>query len=122
SAFNTPEGPAAVKSMPDAQQTGNPRAIPAGDLQRTGKVATWPDGPWISTLYFDKTKAEAADDIDVAPMPQHDPNSKAVWAQSHQFSLPTQPSPNPDQRAAALKFILWMSQHSVDWAKAGQVP
>jgi multiple sugar transport system substrate-binding protein len=75
-AFNTPEGRAAVKWMHDMQQTGNPRSVPAGDLQRTGKVATWPDGPWISTLYFDKTKAEAADDIDVAPLPQHDANTK----------------------------------------------
>jgi multiple sugar transport system substrate-binding protein len=72
--------------------------------------------------FFDKSKAPAADDIDAAPFPQHDPAKKAVWGQSHQFSLPTQPNPNPDQRAAALKFILWMSQHSVDWAKAGQVP
>ena len=28
----------------------------AGDLQRTGKVMTWADGPDL-TLYFDKTKA-----------------------------------------------------------------
>jgi len=121
-AFNTPEGRAAVKWMHDAQQTGNPRAIPAGDLQRTGKVATWPDGPWISTLYFDKTKAEAADDIDVAPMPQHDPNSKAVWAQSHQFALPRQKNADPARREATFRFVKWMGEHSVDWAKAGQVP
>jgi multiple sugar transport system substrate-binding protein len=121
-AFNTPEGIAAIKWMRDMQAAGNPKNAPTTDLARTGKVATWADGPWISTLFFDKTKAPAADDIDAAPLPQKDPNKKAVWGQSHQFSLPKQPNPNPDQRAAALKFILWMSQHSVDWAKAGQVP
>jgi multiple sugar transport system substrate-binding protein len=121
-AFNSPEGVAAVKRMHDMQQTGNPKSVPSGDLQRTGKVATWPDGPWISTLYFDKTKAEAADDIDVAPMPQHDPNKPATWAQSHQFALPRQKNPDPAKRDAALRFIKWMGEHSVDWSKAGQVP
>jgi multiple sugar transport system substrate-binding protein len=121
-AFNTPDGVAAVKWMRDMQQKGNPKAVPAGDLQRTGKVATWPDGPWISTLYFDKTKAEAADNIDVAPLPQHDPNHKATWAQSHQFALPRQRNQDPAKREAVFRFIKWMGEHSVDWAKAGQVP
>ncbi|HEY3058993.1 MAG TPA: hypothetical protein VGL99_08490 [Chloroflexota bacterium] len=121
-AFNTPEGVAAVTWMKNMQQKGNPKAVPAGDLQRTGKVATWPDGPWISTLYFDKTKASAADDIDVMPLPQHDPNKKATWAQSHQFALPRQRNPDPAKREAVLRFVKWMGEHSVDWAKAGQVP
>jgi multiple sugar transport system substrate-binding protein len=121
-AFNTPEGIAATKWLVDMQASGNPKNAPTTDLQRTGKVATWADGPWISTLYFDKTKAPAADDIDVAPLPQHDPNKKAVWGQSHQFALPKQSNANPEQRAAVLKFVQWIGQHSVDWAKAGQVP
>jgi multiple sugar transport system substrate-binding protein len=121
-AFNTPEGIAAVKWMHDMQQTGNPKSVPSGDLQRTGKVATWADGPWISTLYFDKTKAEAADDLDVAPIPQHDPAKPAVWAQSHQFALPRQKNADPARREATLRFVKWMGEHSVDWAKAGQVP
>jgi len=121
-AFNTADGRAAVQWMHDMQQTGNPKAVPAGDLQRTGKVATWPDGPWISTLYFDKTKAAAADDIDVAPLPQHDANKKATWAQSHQFALPRQRNPDSAKREATLRFVKWMGEHSVDCAKAGQVP
>ena len=121
-AFNTPDGVTAIKWMLDMQSSGNPKNVPTGDLQRTGKVATWADGPWISTLFFDKTKAPAADDLEAAPFPQHDPNKKAVWGQSHQFALPVQGTPDPDRRAAALKFVLWMSQHSADWAKAGQVP
>lgn len=121
-AFNTPECVAAVKWMHDMQQTGNPTSVPSGDLQRTGKVATWADGPWISTLYFDKTKAEAADNLDVAPLPQHDPNHPATWAQSHQFALPRQKNQDPVRREATLRFVKWMGEHSVDWAKAGQVP
>ena len=121
-AFNTPEAVAAVTWMHDMQQTGNPKSVPAGDLQRTGKVASWADGPWISTLYFDKAKAEAADDIDVAPLPQHDPSKPATWAQSHQFALPRQKNADPARREATLRFVKWMGEHSVDWAKAGQVP
>jgi multiple sugar transport system substrate-binding protein len=121
-AFNTPEAVKAVSWMRDMQLKGNPRMVPAGDLQRTGRVATWADGPWISTLYFDKTKAAAADDIDVAPLPQNDPNKKATWAQSHQFALPRQRNPDPAKREASFRFIKWMGEHSVDWAKAGQVP
>jgi multiple sugar transport system substrate-binding protein len=121
-AFNTPEGIAAIKWMVNMQASGNPKNAPTTDLARTGKVATWADGPWISTLFFDKTKAPAADDIDAAPLPQFDANKKAVWGQSHQFALPKQPNPNPEQRAAVLKFVQWIGQHSVDWAKAGQVP
>jgi multiple sugar transport system substrate-binding protein len=121
-AFNTPEGIAATSWIKDIQAKGNPKNVATGDLQRTGQVASWTDGPWISTLFFDKEKAPAADDLDAAPLPQHDPNKKAVWGQSHQFALPRQPNFDAEKRAASLKFILWMSQHSVDWAKAGQVP
>jgi multiple sugar transport system substrate-binding protein len=120
--FNTPDGIAAIKWMKDIQTKGNPKNVATGDLQRTGNVATWVDGPWVSTLFFNKEKAPAADDLEAAPVPQKDPNKKAVWAQSHQFSLPRQGKADPERRAAALKFILWMSQHSVDWAMAGQVP
>ena len=121
-AFNTPDGIAAIKWMKDIQDKGNPKDVPTTDLQRTGKVATWADGPWVSTLFFDPTKSPAAPELSVAPLPQKDPQKKSVWAQSHQFSLPRQANPDPNQRAAALKFVLWMSQHSVDWSKAGQVP
>jgi multiple sugar transport system substrate-binding protein len=121
-AFNSPEGVAAVKWMQSIQQKGNPKNSPTTDLARTGKVASWPDGPWIVTLFFNKEKAPSADDIDAMPLPQHDPAKKAVWAQSHQFALPRQGNPDPAKRAAALKFISWMTEHSVDWAKAGQIP
>jgi multiple sugar transport system substrate-binding protein len=121
-AFNTPEGVKAVTWMKEMQLKGNPKMVPAGDMQRTGRVATWPDGPWVSTLYFDKTKAAAADDIDVAPLPQNDANRKATWAQSHQFALPRQRNQDPAKREAVFKFVKWMGEHSVDWAKAGQVP
>ncbi|ACZ43109.1 extracellular solute-binding protein family 1 [Thermobaculum terrenum ATCC BAA-798] len=121
-AFNTPEGIEAVKWMKDIQQKGNPKNAAITDLARTGKVATWPDGPWISTLYFNPEKSPAAKDIDVVPLPQHDPKHKAVWGQSHQLALPRQQSQDQARREASLRFIEWITRHSVDWAKAGQIP
>ncbi len=121
-AFNTTEGIECVKWMKSIQQKANPKNAPTTDLARTGKVATWPDGPWITTLFFDKEKAPAAPDIDVATLPQHDPQNKAVWGQSHQFAVPRQQNQDQVRREAVFTFIDWMTKHSVDWAMAGQVP
>jgi len=124
-AFNTPAGIAALNWMKEINSKGNPQNIlttAATDLERTGKIASWAAGPWVITLFFDKDKAPAAPDLEVMPLPQHDPAKKAVWAQSHQFALPKQGTPDPARRAAAMKFIDWMTTHSIDWAKAGQLP
>ncbi len=79
-------------------------------------------GPGSRRCSSTRPSRPAADDLDAAPLPQKDPNKKAVWGQSHQFALPRQGNPDAEKRAAALKFVQWMTQHSVDWAKAGQVP
>ena len=121
-AFNTPEGVAALQAMVDLETAGNPDNLPYFDLQRNGQVAVWPDGPWIITPMTNTEEAPAANDISVSPISQKDPNAPAVWAQSHQFSLPKQSDNSEERRAAALKFVEWMTAHSVDWAKAGQVP
>jgi multiple sugar transport system substrate-binding protein len=121
-AFNTPEGVAALQFMKDLEDVGNPDHLPYFNLQRNGQVATWPDGPWIITPMTNTDEAPAANDIAVAPIFQKDPNNPAVWAQSHQFSLPKQSDNSEERRAASFKFIEWMTAHSVDWAKAGQIP
>jgi multiple sugar transport system substrate-binding protein len=121
-AFNTPEGVAALTWMKQMEDTGNPKHLPYFDLERNGQVATWPDGPWIITAMFNPDQAPAAADLEAAVLPQRDPNAPAVWAQSHQLSLPKQGSPSDDRRAAAFKFIDWITAHAVDWARAGQVP
>ena len=121
-AFNTQEGYDALNWIKSMQDVGNKDNVPAYDLERTGKVATWLDGPWISTVFFDPNAAPAAPDLASSPVPQHDPAVPAVWAQSHQFTLPRQGNQDDARRAASLKFIDWMTEHSVEWAKAGQVP
>lgn len=45
-----------------------------------------------------------------------------AWAGSHQFVLPTQKSPDSNKDQASRVFLNWISQHSLEWAKGGQVP
>lgn len=46
----------------------------------------------------------------------------AVWANSHNFFLPRQASPDANKQAAAQVFIAWMSEHSAEWAGSGMIP
>ena len=46
----------------------------------------------------------------------------AAWAGSHQFVLPTLKNADENKSTAARVFLNWISQQSVEWAKAGQVP
>jgi multiple sugar transport system substrate-binding protein len=69
-------------------------------------------GPWhIADL-------SQLDWVGFAPMPQVG-DEFAVWAGSHQLGLTTD---DPAQQAAAACWIKWLSDNSVEWAAAGQVP
>jgi multiple sugar transport system substrate-binding protein len=54
-------------------------------------------------------------------VPQIGPNA-AVWAGSHQLTLPAKQSPDACKDAAAAIFIKYLVDNSVTWAKAGQIP
>lgn len=55
------------------------------------------------------------------PVPQIGPQM-AVWAGSHQLTLPTQPDDDPCRDVAAAIFIRYLLDNSVTWAQAGQLP
>jgi multiple sugar transport system substrate-binding protein len=57
----------------------------------------------------------------VAPVPQIG-TKKAVWANSHNFTIVQQKTTDANKVAGAKVFINWLSQHSLDWAAGGQVP
>ncbi|GAA3240572.1 ABC transporter substrate-binding protein [Dactylosporangium siamense] len=57
----------------------------------------------------------------VAPVPQIG-TRKAVWANSHNFTIVQQKTTDANKVAGAKVFINWLSQHSLDWAAGGQVP
>jgi len=54
-----------------------------------------------------------------APVPQLGPQ-KATWAGSHNLCLREELS--PEKLAAAWKFVKFLSDNSLDWAVAGQIP
>ncbi len=50
--------------------------------------------------------------------------TKAAWSDSHAFVIPANAGKEADaeKRAAVMKVIAWMDQHSLDWAGAGHIP
>ena len=48
--------------------------------------------------------------------------TEGVWANSHQFTLPTRKQSDKNKDQASRVFVNWISEHSLDWAKGGQVP
>ena len=79
---------------------------------KQGQAAIVIHGPWhiadLSQLDF----------VGFAPFPQIG-DEHAVWAGSHQLGLTTD---DPAQQAAAACWIKWLSDNSVQWAAAGQIP
>jgi multiple sugar transport system substrate-binding protein len=74
------------------------------------------DGIWQSQDLA-KTKL----DWGVAPLPMIG-SQRAAWAGSHNLVIMRQPRPDDKKLQAAKTFIGWISQHSIEWAKGGQVP
>jgi multiple sugar transport system substrate-binding protein len=80
-----------------------------------GKVGMVFQGTWmIDSLDHQKNLHYAA-----APVPFFGP-TKAVWAGSHTLCIPA--AEPEDRRRAGLTFISYLSSHSLDWARGGQVP
>jgi len=74
------------------------------------------DGIW-QTQDLAKTSVPWA----VAPLPQIG-DQKAAWAGSHNLVIMRQKSPNDNKLQAGKVFLNWISEHSIEWAKGGQVP
>lgn len=106
----------ALEKIKDLKDRYSPDISGAGDPEvsafKQGLYAITFHGPWhisdLQKLLF----------VGFAPMPQIG-DQPATWGGSHQLSLTT--SDVPTQIAAAM-WINWLSENSIDWAKAGQVP
>ncbi|HEX5880324.1 MAG TPA: ABC transporter substrate-binding protein, partial [Actinomycetota bacterium] len=77
---------------------------------------TW-DGIWMMNEWAKVKSLEWG----AAPLPQIG-SQPAVWASSHNFVVTSQAQKDPNKLQASKVFIAWISDHSIDWAKAGQVP
>jgi len=84
---------------------------------QNGKTAFNWNGIWSINTLKEKSSLEWG----VAALPNIG-GTPAAWAGSHQFVLPTLKTPDENKSIAARVFVNWISQQSVAWAKAGQVP
>ena len=57
----------------------------------------------------------------VAPLPRIGPRP-AAWANSHHLVIFGRPVLDAARVQAGMVFLDWLSQHSLEWARAGQVP
>jgi len=119
--FNSDAGVEALTWLVDLVKDGHSPKDVAQDAEyvafQNGKNAFHWNGIW-NINSFKEIK-----DLDwgVAPVPQIG-DEKAVWSGSHNFVIMNQ-QPLDDNKVQASKvFINWISQRSIDWAKAGQVP
>lgn len=114
--FATDAAAQALSYVNELKQQYSPDISGAGDPEvavfKQGNAAIVFHGPWhISDL-------QQLDFVGFAPLPQVG-DEYAVWAGSHQLALTTD---DPAQQAAAACWIGWLSENSVEWAAAGQIP
>jgi multiple sugar transport system substrate-binding protein len=119
--FNSEAGVEALTWMVDLVKNGHSPKNVAQDAEfvafQNDKNALHWNGIWQINTF------KELDDLDwgVAPVPQIG-TEKGVWANSHNFVIMNK-QPLDDNKVQASKvFINWISQKSIEWAKAGQVP
>ena len=84
--------------------------------QQGRNAITW-NGIW-QILTFDGVETLQSE---TSPIPQIG-DTPAVWASSHQLVVMQQRQADENKLHAARDFLGWLSENSLEWAKAGQVP
>jgi multiple sugar transport system substrate-binding protein len=82
---------------------------------KQGKNGMVMSGIWETNGYIEALK----DDLGAGPVPQL--FGKGVWSGSHHLGITTREM-SAEEKQGAQYFISWISEHSLDWAKAGQIP
>ena len=120
STFNSPEGVEALTWMVNLVKNGYSPKNVSQDADyiafKNGKTSFHWDGIW-QTQDLKKTDL----DWGVAVIPQIG-EQKGAWANSHQMVITRQAAQDENKLQAAKVFINWISEKSIEWAKAGQVP
>jgi multiple sugar transport system substrate-binding protein len=118
--WNSPEGVEALQWMVDLVGKGYSPKNVSQDADyiafKNGKTTFHWNGIW-QTMDLAKTDLK----WDVAPLPKVF-GEDAVWAGSHNLVVTRQGSEDENKFQAAKVFINWISEKSIEWAKAGQVP
>jgi multiple sugar transport system substrate-binding protein len=119
--FNSDAGVEALTWLVDIVKDGHSPKNVAQDAEnvafQNGSNAFIWNGIWQINAYKEIEDLEWG----VAPVPQIG-SEKGVWSGSHNFVIMNK-QPLDDNKVQASKvFINWISQKSIEWAKAGQVP
>jgi multiple sugar transport system substrate-binding protein len=89
-----------------------------------GNAAFMLNGVWEVPEMVRATKAGTLGfDYGIAPLPRMYANA-STWADSHGFALPANPGhePSPQKVQAVLRFVAYVSKHSLGWAEGGHIP
>lgn len=82
-----------------------------------GQMLYCPEGIWM------RNQAEEAQmNYKMVEYPAWDKDHRGGWTSSHQFILPKNDERTDEQTQAALDFINFIGENSLEWAKAGQRP
>lgn len=81
---------------------------------RIGLLSLHVNGPWMINLFKEQPELNWA----VAPVPVLG-KERVVWGDAHLLCIPQQ---SEEMTEAAVTLAKWLSDNSIEWAKAGQVP
>ncbi|HEX2729649.1 MAG TPA: hypothetical protein VHM16_07835, partial [Rubrobacteraceae bacterium] len=119
--FNSDAGVEALTFLTDLIKDGYSPKNVAQDADnvafKDGKNAFIWNGIWGMNDYNTVPDLEWG----AAPLPQIG-SEKGAWAGSHNFVVMRQRTPDENKLQASKVFINWISEKSIEWAKAGQIP
>lgn len=82
-----------------------------------GQVLYCPEGIWMLN-----NAKESGMNYKMVEYPAWDAEHRGGWTSSHQLVIPKDEGRSEEETKAALDFINWIGENSMEWAKAGQVP
>lgn len=120
--FNTQEGFNTLEKMHDLvyEYDMSPKNVSVDEdlaLFRQGKAAFHINGVWMLNGIID-----SGINFGTAPIATLFGDTPATWANGHNFVMPYQSELSLDKQEAVLAFIEYVSNNSIRWANAGQIP
>lgn len=120
-AFNSDAGMQALTWMVDIVKNGySPKNVGQDAdsiaFQNNKNAFIW-NGIWMINAYGEIPQLEWG----VSELPQIG-SERAAWAGSHNLVIMNQRDQDENKLQASKVFINWLTEHSLEWAKGGQVP
>ncbi|MGL6131751.1 MAG: ABC transporter substrate-binding protein [Fusobacteriaceae bacterium] len=118
--YNSQEGVDALTKMSIFAQDRslNPKVgADVVNMFKQGKIAMTLEGIWMTNAFKNMNVGA------VSWEKMFGDKEKGIWASSHTFVIPKQEKGLiPEKQEAVLKFIKFINENSIEWAKAGQIP